>query len=65
MVRDFAATPEKASASTVMLTGCPGTAGKLGVSSIATSGSSAVCVARSTIGRVVVVLPSVTLSSTR
>ncbi len=56
---------EKASARTVIATGWPGTAGKLGVSAIVTAGPTGTCVARNARPRSTVDLPSVTLTMTR
>ena len=64
-VRVRVATAEKASASTVIATGCPGTAGKLGVSEIVTAGPTGNCVARRARPRSTVALPSVMLTMTR
>ena len=60
-----AATAEKASASTLIATGCPGTAGKLGVSTMVGCGPVGWAVTRSARPRSTVVMPSVTPTTAR
>ena len=59
------ATAEKASASTLMATGCPGTAGKLGVSESVTLGPAGAAVTRSAAPCSTGVLPSLAVKITR